>query len=427
MSSILTNNSAMTALQTLRGINKSLQMTQSEISTGKRIPTSKENAAIWSVAAVMQSDVSGFKGVADALSLGASTVSVARAGAETTVDLLNQMKERIVAAQADNVDRGKIDADVQALKAQIGSTVEGSQFNGANLLKQGEDLEVLSSLNRGSTGVEAANIAVARQTLEVSSNVNPFASVNLGTGPAVTNTNGVFADQMFQDGAGAAAEDTVVATFANANFNNDDTSVSAGDTISLTVGETTVSYTITESDLAPDTGVAADDQATRAGNVMDGLRTAFNDAVTAGQITNVTLTETTAAASGTDGVLTLDNGNDTALDFSISFGGGLSGLATLNVTDETSAAAALSAIDGLIETATSAAASFGSAQKRIETQQEFVKNLSDNLVSGIGALVDADMEETSARLQALQVQQQLGVQSLSIANQQPQTLLSLFR
>jgi len=47
--------------------------------------------------------------------------------------------------------------------------------------------------------------------------------------------------------------------------------------------------------------------------------------------------------------------------------------------------------------------------------------------SGIGALVDTDMEEASARLQALQVQQQLGVQSLSIANQAPQTLLSLFR
>ena len=51
----------------------------------------------------------------------------------------------------------------------------------------------------------------------------------------------------------------------------------------------------------------------------------------------------------------------------------------------------------------------------------------DAMKSGIGSLVDADMEEASARLQALQVQQQLGVQSLSIANQSPQTILSLFR
>jgi flagellin len=58
---------------------------------------------------------------------------------------------------------------------------------------------------------------------------------------------------------------------------------------------------------------------------------------------------------------------------------------------------------------------------------EFVGKLTDLLVSGIGTLVDADMEAASAKLQALQTQQQLGVQALSIANQAPQTILSLFR
>ena len=53
--------------------------------------------------------------------------------------------------------------------------------------------------------------------------------------------------------------------------------------------------------------------------------------------------------------------------------------------------------------------------------------LAISLTAGIGSLVDADMEEASARLQALQVQQQLGVQALSIANQAPQTIMSLFR
>jgi len=56
-----------------------------------------------------------------------------------------------------------------------------------------------------------------------------------------------------------------------------------------------------------------------------------------------------------------------------------------------------------------------------------VSKLTDSLKAGIGALVDANMEEASAKLQALQVQQQLGVQSLSIANQAPQSVLSLFR
>lgn len=69
----------------------------------------------------------------------------------------------------------------------------------------------------------------------------------------------------------------------------------------------------------------------------------------------------------------------------------------------------------------------GLAEKSIENQQEFLTKLADNLDSGVGAMVDANMEEEAARLQALQVQQQLASQSLSIANQAPQNILSLFR
>ena len=89
--------------------------------------------------------------------------------------------------------------------------------------------------------------------------------------------------------------------------------------------------------------------------------------------------------------------------------------------------AALAGIDALIDTAIDSAAAFGSAEMRIESQKDFVSGLTDALKSGIGTLVDADMEETSARLQALQVQQQLGIQAMSIANSAPQSLLGLFR
>ena len=65
--------------------------------------------------------------------------------------------------------------------------------------------------------------------------------------------------------------------------------------------------------------------------------------------------------------------------------------------------------------------------KRVSDQADFVGKLADSLKAGIGSLVDADMEEASARLQALQTQQQLGIQSLSIANQEPSAIMSLFR
>jgi flagellin len=60
-------------------------------------------------------------------------------------------------------------------------------------------------------------------------------------------------------------------------------------------------------------------------------------------------------------------------------------------------------------------------------QQDFVKNLMDAVDRGVGALVDADMSEESTKLQALQTQQQLGIQALSIANSNSQSILSLFR
>jgi flagellin len=75
----------------------------------------------------------------------------------------------------------------------------------------------------------------------------------------------------------------------------------------------------------------------------------------------------------------------------------------------------------------SAAAALGSISSRIDMQNDFISKLTDSLDRGIGRLVDADMEEESARLSALQVQQQLGIQSLSIANSNAQNILSLFR
>jgi flagellin len=87
----------------------------------------------------------------------------------------------------------------------------------------------------------------------------------------------------------------------------------------------------------------------------------------------------------------------------------------------------IQAMDSAIAEMTTAATNFGSAKSRIELQKDFVSNLMDAIDRGISTLVDADMNEESTRLQALQVQQQLGVQALSIANSSSQNILSLFR
>ena len=107
--------------------------------------------------------------------------------------------------------------------------------------------------------------------------------------------------------------------------------------------------------------------------------------------------------------------------------GGLFGLDNIDVSTAQGADAALASVEILITNSIDAAAALGSSQGRIETQSSFIGKLTDSLKAGIGTMVDANMEEASTRLQALQVQQQLGVQSLSIANQAPQSILSLFR
>ena len=101
--------------------------------------------------------------------------------------------------------------------------------------------------------------------------------------------------------------------------------------------------------------------------------------------------------------------------------------ARTSITNVTTADTALGELETYLQTAINGSAALGASAARISDQQEFVGKLTDAMKSGIGALVDTDMEEASARLQALQTQQQLGVQALSIANQAPQTILQLFR
>lgn len=107
---------------------------------------------------------------------------------------------------------------------------------------------------------------------------------------------------------------------------------------------------------------------------------------------------------------------------------------TLDISALTDSATDLATLDGYIKGAdaavtsmTTAAATLGSAKQRINLQKDFVSALSDAIERGVGSLVDADMTEESTKLQALQVQQQLGVQALSIANQSSQSIISLFR
>src|SRR5690606_2427 len=101
--------------------------------------------------------------------------------------------------------------------------------------------------------------------------------------------------------------------------------------------------------------------------------------------------------------------------------------ATQAIATLTAAQDALTDVTNSISAVSGALARLGTKSKALETHITFVGKLSDALESGVGNLVDADLAKESARLQALQTKQQLGVQALGIANQTPQLVLSLFR
>ncbi|SEA56300.1 flagellin, partial [Rubrimonas cliftonensis] len=247
MSSILTNNSSMVSLNTLRSINKQLGEVQGNISTGKKIANARDNAAIWSVSAVMNSDVTGFKAITDSLALGQSTLNVARTGAETVNKLLDELKGRIVAAQSDNVDRSKIQADASELRSNINATVVASQFNGLNVLQRSVTdgvIEVVGSLDRDSSGnVTAATIDVSRATLD--------AGV-AGTGSGVAN------------GAVESVAATALATTNLTGAIGAGTTYAVGDKIAISLVGTDngrgiiLSYEVTATDTGADGSTAAD-------------------------------------------------------------------------------------------------------------------------------------------------------------------------
>lgn len=410
MSSILTNTSAMVALQTLNSINKNLGMTQSEISTGKSVASAKDNASVWAIAQTMTSDVEGFNGIADALATGGSQVAVARTAAETVTGLLTQVKEKVVAAQDSGADATKLMADVTELTNQINSVVSAAQFNGVNLVDGNTaSMTVLSSIDRDSTGnVTPSYITVNGQDLS-------------------TTAAGTFGSAIFSDGGGTATfnpagngEASVSldpATNTDATLVIADPGFAAGDTISIDVGGQGFSYQFTAADVAagnsPEDIAAVDLKAQIEGAGIAGLTVAY-DASNQGEL----VFDFSGAAAGSSlSIVSQATPANT---------GNLANLSSIT-SGNIGTAATLTNVESLISNAIDAAAALGSSEGRIDIQSDFVGKLTDSLKTGIGALVDADMEEASARLQALQVQQQLGIQSLSIANQAPQNILSLFR
>lgn len=315
MSSILTNNSAMSALSTLRNINSNLNSTQDRISTGLKVSSGKDNAAYFAISETMKGDSGMTKAVNESLTLTKNSVATARLGAEQFSDLATEFRDKVAFAMENKGGLDEIEADLTRLVADMDAIMSQSTFNGDDLVNAGKS-------------DNAATPAAAT--------------------PLALNTDGTVATA--STSAAATARDVI-------------TGISRDSAGALQTTKISVSPVDLNAEYEKFAAIATD-FATRAGDATNGETYLAN-------------------------VLTLAD----------------------------------QATKGTVDAATS----LGQSEKSIERQQEFLTKLSDNLDSGVGAMVDANMEEEAARLQALQVQQQLASQSLSIANQAPQNILSLFR
>lgn len=380
--SVNTNGSALAAIRTLNATNKLLGSTQNRINSGFKVASAKDDASTFAIAQGLRADIAGFKAVSDAISFGQATANVALSATESVSKTLEQIKGKVVSAQADNVDRNAIQNDITALSNQVDAILGAAQFNGVNLLNGTDgDLTVLASLNRAdaSTAPTPYNITVAAQDL-----------TTLGLS-GINVTNGTVT---------LSADNTLA--FAT------------GDTLSLDAGGKTYTFEFVD-DPTSDPLTAAENIAVDIDPVASG------GANFAALIDKLKENGFTAEYNST-GDIVISNGVGT-VDSSATT---VTGLTATDVAGG-DRSAALTTIEGAITSVKSALASLGTSVKQLETQSDFVKALTDVLTEGVGTLVDADLAEESANLQAVQTRQQLGIQALSIANQGPSSVLALFR
>jgi flagellin len=264
----------------------------------------------------MKSDKASLSTVQDALGLGASMVDVTYTAMSSAIDVVNQIKSKLVAAQEPGVDKAKVQSEITQLQSQLAGIANSASFSGQNWL-----------------------------------------SVDSST----------------------------------ANFNATKNIVSSFTRTGSSVAIQTIGIDTTSMDLFDSNSAATN----AAGGILDSNRDA------------------TGAVDNTATTWSISNLNISAL--------------TDSAADATTLSSYISGADAAVKEMTDAASGLGAVKSRIGLQQDFVKSLMDALDRGVSTLVDADMNQESTKLQALQVQQQLGIQALSIANSSNQSILRLFQ
>ena len=393
----------------------SLNTVQNEVSTGLSVANASDNAGYWSISQQLNQDNGVVTAANTALTEGQSMLSTATSAIKSVITTLNAMATQLTQAQNPNANLTSINTTLASLGSQLTDAINNASFNGLNLLNGSVTTTV------GSTSATGVNFVSGYNATSNGGTVNTIGmatQVLYGT----TSGSGTLATTTSQVAAGAATTlvQNEAAIAAASNNTTQQTAITDAGGGSVTSGQPTAVYA----------------------NVGAGVYETQSLNTSTGQITQTIYTGTGGSSSSTDwadwtsftqqtsvytpastGML-IQSGTDLTQLGSTSAG---EYVVTSGATSgQTLASAALAAVNSALTEVSNYATTIGATQDRMTAASNFNSDLNTDYSNGVAGLVDANMNTASTQLQALQTQEQLGIQSLSIANQNSQLILKLF-
>ena len=381
MSYILTNPSALSALQSLQQTQTNLATVQEQVSTGLSVSTASDNASYWSIATQLNSDSGVVSAANSALSQSQSVLDTASSAISSVISTIDAINTAVTAAVGTTTaaQLATLNTTLAGLGQQLTDAINGASFNGLNLLNgsQTGTLSFVAGFNATATGGSFNTINITSQALTSS----------------VTTTTTTPQAQI--------TDSTTVANLISSYGTSNSATLAVGtDVITATAGSGLITVESEALDGTTTTTTYQGIDSTGANS------TSLTQGTASGDVSAFTETVTTTPGSGllTQGAYSLTN---------------------LTVTS-TNAKAIVAATDSALTAVTSYAATIGATQDRITNATSLNSQLTTNYATGVAGLVDANMNTASTQLQALQTQEQLGIQALSIANQNSQLIHKLF-
>ena len=400
MSVINTNVKALMAQQSMTVSNRDMSKAMEQLSTGKRINSASDDSAGLAISERMTAQIRGLNQAVRNSNDAISLLETAEGAMVEVTSMMQRMRELAVQSSSDTNstdDRANLDLEFQALATEITRVRDTTQFNGLDLLNGASAF----TFQLGTDASETMSVTIADIAYSAGTNGTAIGSDMNITAPDGTNGQIAALDILTFDGSNALA---------------------AGQNISLTVGDVTVSYTVTAADVT--------DTAATASNNSDGVGDKVATTLAALINSNSSLQGVVNASASVDGtnVLTL-TGIDLNNPYSVTAMIGATDATgvTGDVLTQAAASTAITTIDTALDSIALARGGLGAYSNRLTHAADNLANISANTSASRSRVMDTDYAQATTELARTQIIQQAATAMLAQANQQPQSVLSLLQ